>query len=329
MSENSSPIRVVQTRAIAESEHLVDGVIATGDGVERAWGDADGLVIARSSLKPIQVIPVVSSGAADAFGFAAEDIALFASSHSAEVAQLDRVADVLRTIGLTEDALECGATRPLAVEQADRLTASGEPFRRIHNCCSGKHAGFLAIAQHLGIDPAGYIQRDHPVQTLVTHAIETFTGFNLAGQPVGVDGCGIPTHGVPLSSLAQSMVNLVRPTGVPGLDPQMKSAADRVVASLGPNARWLSGEGRAEVLLAERATEALVSKVGAEGVFMAALPDRGIGIALKARDGARRAGDLAMEAVLADLGVLRERDAVHTVVNAEGTIVGTMDVHLQ
>lgn len=324
MTQHFSPIRIVQTRSVAESEHLVDAAIVGVHEVEKAFGDVDRSVIARSALKPIQVMPLVTSGAADAFSFSDEDIALGAASHSAEIMHLDRTAAILERIGLGESSLECGAARPLSPEQADRVVASGEPFRRIHNCCSGKHAGFLAIAQHLGIDPAGYIEPDHEVQRLVTGAIAAFTGVDVSSQESGIDGCGIPTHSVPLRLLACSMARLVRANEVDELDETATRAADRVVAALSANPRWMSGEGRAEVQFAERSTEPLLCKIGAEGVFTAALPERGLGIAVKARDGARRAGDVAMESILTNLGVLAEREAVHTVVNAEGTVVGTM-----
>lgn len=324
MSSAFSPIHVVQTRTVLESEHVVDAAIVTIDGVESSFGDIERSVIARSSLKPIQVIPLVQSGAAEAFGFSGSDIAIGAASHSAEVMHLERTAAILSRIGLDESALECGATRPLAPEQADRVLRSDEPFRRIHNCCSGKHAGFLAIASHLGIDPVGYIEPDHPVQQLVTKSIETFTGFNLADQPVGVDGCGIPTHAVPLRRLALSMARLVRASDVPTIDRETALAADKVVEALAPNPQWMSGAGRAEVLFGARAVEPLICKIGAEGVFTAALPERGVGVALKARDGARRAADIAMEAILSHLGVLTETGAVHTVLNAESTVVGSM-----
>ncbi len=324
MTHTFSPIRIAVTRTVTESEHLVDAAVVSVDSVETAFGDAERPVIPRSALKPIQVIPLVASGAAAAFSFSPEDIALAAASHSAEVMHLDRTAEMLRRIGLDERSLECGATRPLAIDEADRLLRSGESFQRIHNCCSGKHAGFLAIAQHVGIDPTGYIGAAHHVQQLVTNAVEMFTGVDLSSQTHGIDGCGIPTHTVPLHLLARSMAHLVRAKDVAHIDDVMTRAAETVVAALAPNPRWMSGAGRVEVLFAEAATEPLICKIGAEGVVVAALPDRGLGIAVKARDGARRAGDIAMESILIDLGALRERDAVHTVVNAESTVVGSM-----
>lgn len=330
MSDHFSAIRVEISRTSPESEHLVDCSVFNSSGPLVAFGDPKRPTIARSALKPIQVVPLVSSGAAEAFAFSDEDIALASSSHSAEPAQLDRVAAMLQRIGLDESALECGASRPFGQDQADNLLRTGEPFRRIHNCCSGKHAGFLAISQHLGLDLMGYIEPGHRVQQLVTESIETFSGVDLDGQPIGVDGCGIPTHSLPLDRLAMSMVRLVSAGEGDEIDDLWASSADRVVEALVPNAAWMAGAGRAEVQFAELATEPLISKIGAEGVFMAALPERGIGVALKARDGARRAADLAMEAVLAHLDVLTpdptQGGLAHHVTNAEGSVVGAMDV---
>lgn len=326
MFHDSAPLRVGLTRSVAESEHLVDAAVVGLDGVKSTFGDVERLVIPRSALKPVQVIPLVSTGAADAFGFSDEDIALSAASHSAEPMHLERTAAILERIGLDASALECGATRPLSEEQQDRVLRSGERFGRIHNCCSGKHAGFLAIAQHLGVDPSGYVQPDHPVQQLVTAAIEAFTGFDLGSQSPGVDGCGIPTHAVPLKILGFSMARLVSADGNSMTDTALVAAANRVVDALAPNPHWMSGADRAEVLFGERANEPLLAKIGAEGVFVAALPERGLGVALKARDGARRAADLAMEAILVDLGVLTGPAAGSTVTNAEGNVVGEMQV---
>lgn len=326
MSLKFTPITATQSREVAESEHVVDCAVWSPNGLEMAFGDVSRPVIPRSSIKPIQVIPLVATGAAEAFGFSDEDVALATASHSAEVAHSERVQAMLKRSGLEVRALECGATRPISEVEGDRLVRAGESFGRIHNCCSGKHAGFLAVAQHLGVDPAGYIEPDHEVQRLVTGAIERFSGFDLTGQSPGIDGCGIPTYAIPLDHLAASMTALVAPDAAARLSEADVYAANRVSRALQAHPYWMSGTDRCEVILADRSSEPLISKVGAEGVYMAALPARGFGIALKARDGARRAADTAMEAVLNALGVLSPGRPVHTVTNSAGTVVGTMNV---
>lgn len=325
MSARFSPITISVTRKIVESQHLVDCAVMGRDGLQMAFGDVERGVIARSSIKPIQVIALVSSGAAAAFGFGAEHIALAAASHSGEAEHLDRVRSMLDKIGLDETALECGAARPLGKAAADNVVASGEPFGRIHNCCSGKHAGFLAIARHLGVDHAGYSQPDHRVQRLVTQSISTFSRVDLSTQAPGIDGCGIPTYGIPLANLAAAMLHLGSPDLLTNLDQETTDACRSIVEALGSNPFWMSGTGREEMTLAERANQPLVAKIGAEGVFMALLPDQEVGVALKVRDGAERAACLAIEAVLEQLGALAPRTIDPIVTNAEGTVVGSMD----
>lgn len=319
------PIRVVLTRVVEESEHFVDAIVCSIDGVVATHGTTSGQAIPRSSLKPIQVVPLVLSGAAGAFSVTDQEIALASASHSAEVAHVEAVDAWLQRIGLDRSALECGAARPFTIAQADRLIASGESFEPIHNCCSGKHTGYLTIARHLGVDPAGYIERDHPVQQLVESAIQTFTGVSVADVPSGIDGCGVPTYSLPLEALARSMARLVNPSE---LDPTVREATRRVTTALSTNHFWSSGTGRREVELGAVATEPLITKTGAEGMFMAGLPERGLGIALKTRDGATRAGDLAIAAILEELGAIPAGYGVANVTNAAGTVVGTMQAQL-
>lgn len=324
-TERFGALRVTLTRSVEESVHLVDAVVCTVDEVIATHGDHDRSVIARSSLKPIQVIPLVQTGAAEAFDVSDEELALASASHSAEVEHVDAVEAWLDRLGLDASALECGAARPLSVEEADRRLAAGETFAPVHNCCSGKHAGFLTIARHLGIDPSGYIDREHPVQRLVVEAIETFTGTDLSAAPHGIDGCGIPTHSIRLDALARSMARLVNPAD---LGASEQAAAARVTSSLAAHPFWLSGSDRREVEMVRAASEPLVIKTGAEGVFMAGLPDRGVGIAMKTRDGAVRAADLAIARILELLDVIAPGHAVAPVTNAAGTVVGSMQAHL-
>ncbi|MFT7474700.1 MAG: L-asparaginase II [Verrucomicrobiales bacterium] len=320
---SSAPLRVVLSRDSAESEHLVDVAIVDEHGLVGSHGSADRPVIPRSAIKPIQVLPLVRTGAAAAFKVTDEELALGAASHSGEEAHIEAVEAWLARIGLDPSALECGAADPISDDAYEQHIRAGGTKAPILSCCSGKHTGFLTIAQHLGVDPAGYVERDHPVQQLIIDVVAEFTGVDLESMSSGIDGCGIPTFALPLHALARSMATLVRPLG----DANTVSAAKTVSSALAENPYWISGTDRQEMRLADAALEPLVSKTGAEGVFMAALPDRGIGIALKARDGARRGADMAMFAVLETLGATTPGLAIHDVTNAAGTVVGTMQVH--
>lgn len=308
------------TRSVVESEHLVDAIAVGHDGSALlSAGDTGRTILPRSAIKPIQVLPLIETGAADGFAVSNEEIALGAASHSAEPPHIAAVGAWLARMGLDPADLECGPGRPLTQTRADEILRSGDEFGPLHNCCSGKHAGFLAIAKHLGHGTRGYIARDHPVQELVADAISRYAGVETSDLAYGIDGCGIPTFAVALEALAIAMQRLATSDD---------AAATRLRAALSGNAFWMSGTQRYEYLLEQLVDEPLIAKVGAEGVFTAMLPERGIGVALKARDGADRAANAAMARVLVELGVINPDVLATNITNRAGTVVGTTEAHL-
>ncbi len=309
---------------VEESEHQVHGVISDLSGPVAVWGDQDRSVIPRSAIKFVQAVPLVRTGAAERFGVSDIELALACSSHSGEAAHVDAVRSWLQRIGLDESALECGPDMPIA-GAGDRVGLVPEP---IYNCCSGKHAGFLTVAQHLGIDHRGYIEPEHPIQQLVTEAIQDLTGHDLSGQTPGRDGCAIPTFAIPLTDLARSMAQITRPDKLSQslLDKGTDVAAERLIVA--PNGRqfWISGTGRHEVFLGDNITEPIMVKAGAEGVYMAALPERGLGFACKAEDGASRAAEVAISAMLSWVGALAAAAVAKDVTNKSADVVGQITV---
>lgn len=306
---------------VVESRHRVDAVVAGPDGVQSVWGQAERPTLARSGLKLVQALPLIRTGAADRFELSPEELTLACSSHNGEPAQIGRISAWLERIGLDEMALECGPALPRPESAlVEHLRAGGGPSRVFHNC-SGKHTGFLTVARHLRVDPSGYVEPDHPVQELVAEALSELCRVDLTPQQPGRDGCGIPTWSVPLAGLAGAMARLVRPDES---DPETRAAANRLIGAVTPRAWWLSGTGRHEVEVAEVATEPVVLKAGAEGVFMGALPERGLGIAVKAVDGAARAAEVGVSAILAHLGALPSSSVDQVVHNSQGLAVGSV-----
>lgn len=331
MQHRSEPITVEVRRGdFVESTHQVHAVVATAHQVLSTWGDSERLTMPRSAIKSIQVLPMLALGAAAAFEVTDDEVALAASSHSAEAAHTTAVASWLERIGMGVDALECGPSDPINDEATNAMYASGQQPTPLHNCCSGKHTGFLTLARHLEDDPAfglpGYLDPDHGVQNHVRDAQALMTGIDLHDQVPVIDGCGIPVYQFPLVSLAQAMARLVTPDAVPAV---FASAAARVTAVLPSRGYLVSGTGRADHVLNEAATEPLILKGGAEGVAMGALPERGIGFALKCQDGNNRGTDEAVAAVLHQLGVLPQRVSLNTPLrNRAGTDVGSVTVVL-
>lgn len=295
----TNPVLVEVTRGhIVESVHRGAVAVFDADGVEvTAIGDIDRPVFPRSAVKAIQALPLVESGAADAFGLGAREIAMACASHSGEPAHADLAAAMLGKAGLDAGALECGAHWPTNQAAALALATGGQPSA-LHNNCSGKHAGFLCTCRHLGIDHRGYVGAGHGEQKLVREAMEAVTGAAHGADVCGVDGCSIPTYAVPLRNLATGFARMV--TGR-GLGPQRAAAARRIVEACMAEPFFVAGTDRADTRMMELGKGRVFTKTGAEGVFCAAIPEHGLGIALKCDDGATRAAETMVASVLAGL----------------------------
>ncbi len=331
MEHHAGPILVeVRRGSFVESTHVVHAGVATAGGIVETWGDGDRLTMPRSAIKSIQVLPMIASGAAAEFDVSDDEIALASASHSAEKEHTVAVASWLERIGYDAGMLECGPSDPIDAATSRAMIAAHDAPTSLHNCCSGKHAGFLTLARHLAADPAfalpGYISPDHGVQLAVRDAQAQMTGIDLTDQTPVIDGCGIPVYQFPLAALATAMARLVTPDAVPAA---FASGAARVTAVLPSRSFLVSGTGRADYVLTEAATEPLILKGGAEGVSMGALPERGIGFALKCEDGNGRGVDEAVAAVLHQLGALPKRVSVNTPLrNRAGLDVGSFTVVL-
>jgi L-asparaginase II len=295
LSEN--PVVVEATRGgRVESAHRGAGAVVDADGaLVFAFGDIVRPVFPRSAVKAIQALPLVESGAADRFKLTGEELALACASHSGEPEHVACVVGMLAKAGLDEGALACGAHWPLRAEAARGLAREGREPTPLHNNCSGKHAGFLCAACALGAPVKGYETPDHIVQREVKGAVEDVSGERLDDERRGTDGCSIPTYAIPLRSLARAFARMA--TGR-GLGPQRAAAARRLFAAISAHPFHVGGTGRfdtrAMTLLKGRA----VTKTGAEGVFCAALPELGLGLAVKADDGAARAAEAMIAALI-------------------------------
>jgi L-asparaginase II len=279
-----------------ESAHRGPVCVADADGATvLALGDVAQPVFPRSAVKAFQALPLLESGAADHYRLGEEELAIACGSHGGEPAHVAVVERMLARAGLDAGALECGAHRPSHHPSADALVRAGRAPSPLHNNCSGKHAGFLCFACHLGVDHHGYVAPSHPVQRAVKAAIEELTGASLGEDCCGVDGCSVPTWAAPLASLARAFARFG--TGH-GLSAARARAAGRLRAACARHPFFVAGTGRFATVAIEQLRERAFLKGGAEGVFCAALPDQGLGIALKCDDGAGRAAEAVMAALL-------------------------------
>jgi len=323
-----SPIAVEVTRGgMVESVHRVIAAVVDAAGKPVLfWGDIDRLVYARSAIKPLQALPVIETGAADAFDLTPDEIALCCASHAGEPMHVERVTAWLGRIGLTVDHLECGPQLPYHGPSGEALLRAGIAPTRAHNNCSGKHSGMLTTARHMGEAPRGYTTPEHPVQQRCLQVMQEMSGEDLGGTPRGVDGCGIPVFGCSLKGLATAMARLADPSK---LSPDRQAAAKRIIEACAAHPLMLSGTGEFNSdVLAETGTTCLL-KGGAEGVYAAAVPGQGLGICLKVDDGHGRASKVTMAAILRHLGIIDETMAARLaghmtpdVTNWEGRVVG-------
>ena len=291
-----------------ESLHRGHAVIcdATGAIVE-AWGDPDKVILPRSSIKMLQALPLVESGAADRAGLGDEQLALACASHQGAAIHTGRVAAWLEGLGLSEDDLRCGPQVPDDREAKHGLIrAHGRPGQ-LHNNCSGKHAGFLTLGRDLGAGPE-YIDPGHPVQRAVRAAFEEMTGAPSPGY--GIDGCSAPNFACTMTGLAAAMARMAaaREDG----DGRARAAV-RLVRAMAAHPELVAGERRACTELMRAMEGRAVVKTGADGVFTGILPGRGIGVAVKIEDGATRASECVIAALMVRLGVL---DADHPATRA-------------
>ncbi|MGH9748546.1 MAG: asparaginase [Candidatus Polarisedimenticolia bacterium] len=288
-------------------ESLHHGAIAVVDASGAAvasCGDPETRVFLRSAAKPAQVLPLLREGGAERFGLDAAALAVMIGSHNGEAIHLEAVRRVLRAIGLDEGALQCGVHAPFHRGTARALRERGLEPGVLHNNCSGKHAGMLALAVHLGSDVASYLDAGHPVQRRIREAIESLCGLGPGAARAAVDGCSAPTFAVPLRAAALLYARLVEPDRAP---PPLAAAARSAVAAMRLHPDLIAGEDRICTVLMRLGSAGLIAKIGAEGIFGLAFErdGHGMGIALKIADGnGERARYMAILEVLRQLGVL-------------------------
>lgn len=292
-----NPVLVeVRRGGLVESRHR--GAVAVVDAAGKialAVGDVAAPIFPRSAVKPLQALPLIESGAADRYALTDEELALACASHAGEPAHVESVARMLAKAGLDASALACGTHWPSSQAAAFALAKTGAPSA-LHNNCSGKHAGFLCVARAMAIDHAGYWRPEHPVQAQVHAVLEDLSGASLPQDRRAVDGCSVPTWALPLKDLARAFAKFG--TGH-GLAPSRARAAARLRTACAQKPWYVAGTGRFCTEIMQHFGSRALVKTGAEGVFCGALAELGLGVAVKCEDGAGRAAEAIVAALLA------------------------------
>ncbi|MBV8245967.1 MAG: asparaginase [Candidatus Eremiobacteraeota bacterium] len=301
------PLVEVRRGPLTESVHEIAAcaVDARGEALLEL-GDVDAPVYLRSTAKPFIAAASVKAGVVERFGLEPRELAVMAASHYGEPFHVDAVRSILRKIGLPESALQCGAHPPYNAAAAAELEARGEPFTAVHNNCSGKHAGILALCLTMGCDPQTYLEASNPAEQTILEFCARMTGDDPHHWPVGIDGCGIPVFATPLRRAARAFMHFAT---LEGIDERDARALATVRDAMLKYPEYVSGTGEFDSVLMANAGGTIACKGGAEGVHGDAAIGRGVGLGLKVIDGARRAVAPAVLATLASLGALPEQTA--------------------
>ena len=282
-----------------ESVHTGMAVICDKDGeISHQWGDPNALILPRSSAKMMQAIPLIISGAEKKFSIGEDLLALACASHNAAEIHLSRVVGWLSHLGFSETDLRCGPQPSKDPYVKKQMLEKGQSPCQIHNNCSGKHAGFLSVSRHLNAGPE-YTDPDHPVQLMVMDVFQELTQNKVDG--IAIDGCSAPNPAMPLYSLAKAMSWFAT---AHKRDDQLSKAALKLRNAMVNYPELVAGERRACTNLMKACEKKAILKTGAEGVFVAILPELEKGIALKIFDGGTRASECAIASLLIQLGVL-------------------------
>jgi len=283
-----------------ESQHRGHAVICDSSGaIVEAWGDPAAIIYPRSSCKMIQALPLLESGAGA--GLSDRRLALACASHQGSAMHVQAVREWLAEMRLAEGDLRCGAHEPADIPERNRLICTGDEACQLHNNCSGKHAGFLMLNRHLG-GGSEYVEPDHPVQKAVRAAFEEVTGEDSPGY--GIDGCSAPNFATSVHGLARAMARFAAAEG----GNARQEAMVKLRTAMGRHPEMVAGETRACTELMRALDGKVALNTGADGVFVAIIPEKKLGLALKIADGATRGSEAALVALLAHLGVL---DAAH------------------
>lgn len=271
-----------------ESRHRADVAVVDVKG-KTLWelGDSNRPMFWRSAAKPFQVIPFIEGGGIKAFDLTMEEIAFIVSSHSGEKRHVELAHQVLKKIGLTVEDLACGPAKPMNSKVAKELMVAQKPYHEVHNPCSGKHSGMLALAQMLKISIEEYTELQHPVQQLMHQAVADSAQLEKSEVDTGIDGCGVPVFYLPLHNMAWAYARLGKPEE--GQWGSREEFVPIIRDAMLAYPEVVAGSRRFDTVLMNITKGRILAKIGSEALYcMTSIPD-GIGITFKIDDGGYRA----------------------------------------
>ncbi|OFW44841.1 MAG: hypothetical protein A3J29_06625 [Acidobacteria bacterium RIFCSPLOWO2_12_FULL_67_14b] len=329
MKTGSCVVEVLRGDTVESTHRVHIAVVEAGKGLVSSAGNPAHHSFVRSAIKMFQVLPFVEAGGVERFAFTTEELALCTASHGAEPFHVDAVRSMLAKAKVTEEALACGPHPPMHAPSAEALRAEGRAPTRIHNNCSGKHAGMLAFTVQQGWVTSGYHRAAHPAQQRILSTVARWMGVEANDIDQAIDGCGLPTFALPLDAVAEGCARFAAAAA------DRTPAPARIFAAMTAHPEYVAGTGRLDTDLMRTAQGRLFAKVGAEGFYAVGIPSRRMGLALKVEDGSGRASEPALLAALRLLDVITfqqfdalARYAHPAILNTRGETVGSIRVRL-
>jgi L-asparaginase II len=317
-----------------ESIHCGSVAVVDSEGkLVYSFGDPYFVTYLRSSAKPFQVVPLITSGAAKEFGFSQKEIAIISGSHNGQKIHTDTVKSILKKICLSEKNLQCGVHIPHYYTANNITPPLGKKFTQVNHNCSGKHAGMLGLCVYFGWDIKNYRDKNHPVQKMILKSISEICQYPEKKIGIGIDGCGVPVHAMPLYHMALGFSNLVNHNSE---DDNTAEAYKLIVDSMKKYPEMVSGEGRLDLSLATASKNNILAKAGGEALSCSGILSKGWGMAVKIADGGQRAIGPAVIETLRQMGLLSRKQIgrmnkfSHPVIkNFRGDEVGFVDAEFK
>jgi L-asparaginase II len=286
---------------MVESIHRGDVVVIDHSGeIIKSYGNPMKRTYWRSAAKPFQVLPFVEEGGLEHFNIETHELALMCASHGGEEKHVQDVSRLLGKLGLDPSYLDCGKSRPMYEGAYRKLLASGQPFTQLHNPCSGKHSGMLALGKLRDIDLHNYIDRNHPIQKQKVTTISEVARIPKEEIEIAIDGCGVPVFGLPIYNMALAYSQLANPSE--------RIHLKEIASAMTHHPFHVAGTRRLDTIIMEETKGRVVAKLGAEAVYCVGLIGEGKALALKIEDGAYRALDPLVPWLLETHGFIDHQD---------------------
>ena len=315
-------VEVTRCDEIESFHHGVAVLINSSGEILKEWGNSDLNIYPRSALKPIQTLNLYKDGIAEAMNLTEEQIAITTASHHAEKFHQEIILNWLKKIDINEENLLCGHDWPWNLEDKFKAKSEYKYKRKIYHNCSGKHCAHLAVSKHKNLTIENYQEKTHPIQKDLIQLIENLSEYKI--KNIGIDGCTLPNPLMPLKKFALAASQLLDSKKLN----ENADIAKKIFNSCTQFPEFTGGTKSINCILTKLSTGKIFFKNGAEGVFLALIPEIKSALVVKILDGAARAAETAIAGLISELKIIDENELekikFREVTNSTGQKIGKM-----